>query len=142
MTTVSDVLAAAEVAAAAHGSASPLSDSAGGAGAPVRDARATRARTRITQRVARLVISDLSGAWVWRDYPPALRQVVAGRIPADRVPGGSTPLRAVWVAWNVAVAVPTTAVLYVLAWMLQHPARAGVLAVVTGPIGWMWIINK
>jgi hypothetical protein len=138
--TVSDVLAAADGAAAAGGSASPEADSATGVRARVRDARATRASVPITQRIATTIVADVSGAWVWRESPPALRQVIAGLLPAvDRVPAGSRPLRAGWVVWNASVAVPATAFLYVLAWVLQHPARAGVLAVMAGPIALAWI---
>ncbi len=33
-------------------------------------------------------------------------------------------LRWGWIAWNFAVAIPASIVLYVLAWVLQHPARS------------------
>jgi hypothetical protein len=141
MATVSDILAAAEPAAAAGGSPPVVVDSPSRARARARDARA-RARIPVTHSVRKTVLSDLSESWVWRDAPPSLRQIVDGRIPAaERVPNGSGPLRAVWVVWNVGVAVPTTAALYVLAWVLQHPARALLAAAVAGPILTMWITN-
>lgn len=142
-TTVSDVVAAAGGAAAGGGGPSAATDNAPGARS--RDTRDVRARARIpvTQRKGNRLTSDMSKAWVWKSSPPSLRQVIDGRTPdPGQVPAGSTPLRAGWVVWNVCVAVPTTALLYVLAWLLQHPARAALVAIVAGPIGFMWITTK
>lgn len=87
-----------------------------------------------------MLARDAAGAWVWRDSPPPLRQVFTGRTHTPGpLPAGSIPLRRGWVVWNVAVAVPTTAVLYVLAWLLQHPARTLIAGMVAGPLTILWI---
>jgi hypothetical protein len=142
--TVSDLVSAAEPAAAVGGSAPVDDDSARRASALAHDAPANaRARVLATQSVVKRVAEDLTGAWVWHETPPSLRQVISDRFPdAGRVPAEHGPLRAVWVVWNFGVAVPATATLYALAWVLQHPARAGVLALVVGPLGIFWITNK
>jgi hypothetical protein len=131
--TVGDVFTA-ETAAAEPGGTSSGPEQ--GAGAPA-GPRVARTHARILATVV-AVKDALIQSWVLTDTPPSLREVVRARIP-DEVPGGSDPLRAGWVAWNFAVAIPTTAVLYALAWMLQHPARAAVLALVVGPVGFFWI---
>jgi hypothetical protein len=69
------------------------------------------------------VQGDVVDGWPWRTVPPALSAVLGDANPGT-VPGDSTPLRVLWTGWNYAVALPATAVLYTLAWLLQHPARA------------------
>jgi hypothetical protein len=142
-TTLSDAVVAAEGAAEGGGRPPAVTDSPVDARSRIaRDARA-RARIPVTQSVGKTFAFDVSRAWVWRVAPPSLKQVRDGVVPdPDLVPAGAPPLRAGWVVWNVAVAVPATAVLYVLAWLLQHPARAAILAVLAGPIGIMWITTK
>lgn len=72
-----------------------------------------------------VVKADFVGGWPWRTTPPALREVAADvRVEPGDVPDGNTALRWAWTGWNYAVAIPATAALYTLAWLLQHPARA------------------
>jgi hypothetical protein len=85
-------------------------------------------------------LADVAGAWVWRASPPALLSLVREDVGA-RVPHGHGGLRAFMVAWRRVVAIPTTAVLYVAAWLLQNPLRtagavliAGLLILSTYPI--------
>jgi hypothetical protein len=136
-TTVGDIFSAAEPAAGRGGKPSTKGAEAAGVRGP--DARTSRARARLPVTL-RVVQTDVAKAWVWRDSPPSLRQVAAGWASgSDQVPAGSGPLRAGRVVWNVAVAVPATAILYVLAWLLQHPARAAALGLVAGSVTFMWI---
>lgn len=101
-----------------------------------------RARVAGTQRDgkvlrwARTGLALLAGAWVWREVPPSLRQVVAARVP-DRtlVPGGHLGMWLFWLAYNHAVAIPATAVGYFAVWLAQHPARLALtVALVAVPI--------
>lgn len=69
------------------------------------------------------VHGDIVNGWPWRTIPPALRAVAADA-KAGEVPGDSTLLRHAWAGWNYVIALPATAALYTLAWLLQHPARA------------------
>lgn len=108
-------------------------DSPGGARARV------RARGAIVTQPARAVAKDVSGAWVWREAPPALRDLIASRTDTSRALSDTPLVRAGWLVWNTVVAIPTTATLYVLAWVFQHPARAGVAALVVVPLTLMWI---
>lgn len=108
-------------------------DSPGGARARV------RARGAMVTRPAKAVVNDVAGAWVWREAPPGLRDLIASRTDTARALSDTPLVRLGWLVWNTVVAVPTTAVLYVLAWVFQHPARAGVAAVVAVPITLMWI---
>ncbi len=97
-----------------------------------RDAR-PRGRARVADTdgdgkigaVVAAVTADVTGAWPWRTTPPTLQTVWDSTIATDGdVPDGSRALRLFLTGWNIAVALPATAVLYTLAWLLQHPARA------------------
>lgn len=135
MTTVSDLNPAVGRAAVPNGSRRGDPENPGGA-----RARVARASASVALSEGRKLVAGARGAWVWQETPPSLREVVATRKPApDAVPGRSPRLRLVWLVWNHAVAVPATAVLYVLAWLLQHPARAGAATVVVGAVTLMWI---
>lgn len=92
-------------------------------------------------RAASVTWADVSGAWPWRESPPALRQVWASARPAvEAVPAKHKGLHAGWVVWNYTVALPSTFVLYVAAWLLQHPARAGLTAALLIPL--MFVIFR
>ncbi len=72
-----------------------------------------------------VVRDDFVDGWPWRSSPPALKAVTgSARVAAGDVPDGNAALRWAWTGWNYAVAIPATALLYTLAWLLQHPARA------------------
>ena len=136
LTTVSEVLAENGAAAEVGGSAPSVADS------PTGTSRARRARTSvaITQGVRQRVVADVRDSWVWKDSPPALKEIIKTRQPdAEQVPGGSKPLHIGWVVWNAIVAVPATAFLYAAAWLLQHPARAALALPIGGAIFLIWI---
>jgi len=139
MTTVSSVFAAADLAAAPGGSPKLAYESPAGTRTRAHDARA-RARLQITLRVGKQIRDDLANAWVWTDTPPALAELVSARVPnAELVPGTNTPMWMAWTVYSHVVAVPASAVLYALAWLLQHPARAGLATAVVLPLTIMWI---
>lgn len=155
--TVSDGFAAAETAAA------DVSDPSSGPDSPgTRRARVARARVAATERDDkgpsrwRLLVSDWRGAWWWTATPDAPAEVLARRVPTpDDVPDGSAFLRYAWAVWLHAVAIPATYALtpvarlarplllrqliFGLVWVLQHPARSALAALVTVPLGFMWI---
>lgn len=90
-------------------------------------------------RAGRGALGDVAGAWVWRETPPSLRDLVAARTDTTRALTDGPLMRFGWAAWNTLVAIPATALLYVLAWVVQHPARASVAAVLVVPLTLMWI---
>lgn len=140
MTTVSDALAESTVAAVPRGRSAADPDTSTGVRAP--DARARAASVTVTPRSRKTRVRRVARIWVLTDAPPSLRDVIENRVPGvDQVPAGNGPMRLVWVVWNHLIAVPATAVLYAVAWVLQHPARAGAAALVAVPITLMWI-NK
>lgn len=103
----------------------------------------TRARARlpVTERVRQMVATARSGvsqAWVWTDTPPSLARVSAGA-SAPTVPGDHRELRWLAVAWNHTVAVPFTALGYLMAWLAQHPARGIPAAVIVAILATIWI---
>lgn len=119
----------------------PLPAGFEGAGARAR----VRARLAVTQRggkvgaLARVVASDVAGAWPWRGAPPTLADLWARRIPdLDDVPGSSQALRIGWAVFNH-LALAWTAALLVPAWIGQHPARLALAAIVAAPFIVMWI---
>jgi hypothetical protein len=133
MTTVSDEVGGNPVAADGGGS-QPQPPTAPG----VRRTRVTRAREGLPRRLLGQLVADARRAWVWREAPPPLRSIAAGwRAGPASAPSGA--LRLVWLLWNAAVAAPTTAALYVLAWVLQHPARSALAALIAAPVVLIWI---
>jgi hypothetical protein len=161
MATVSDAFSAADPAAAASGGLRETTDSA----VAVPEGTRTRESVRVTQRDGKAptlrgllttMRADWDGAWWWAARPASLTEVMASRVPhPDNVPDGSKWLRYGWVVWMHLVAIPVTAGLLPLAdrarprlvrqlarglvWMFQHPARAGLGALVAGPVIAMWI---
>lgn len=93
----------------------------------------------VIARAGKSVAHDVSESWVWHETPPALRDLITARKDTTRALTDSPLLRIGWVVWNTAVAVPGSAVLYVLAWIIQHPARAGLAGLVVGAITYVWI---
>lgn len=77
--------------------------------------------------------SDVARAWVWGAAPPSLRDLVKEDL-GPTVPAGHAGLRRVAVVWRRVVAIPTSTVLYLIAWVLQDPLRTIVAAVVVGLI--------
>lgn len=99
----------------------------------------TRARVAGTVRDGKGMLgqvrADVVGAWVWRDVPPALTEVIAARnADVSKVPGGNPLLRHGWTVYNHTVAIPVTAVGYLLTWIVQHPARLLLTAAITTPL--------
>lgn len=89
-------------------------------------------------RAAHTAVSDVAGAWPWRGTPPTLAELVAVRVPdRDRVPGRNLALWASWVVFNH-VMLPVFAVAYPVLWVLAHPARF-VLAAVLAVLARIWI---
>lgn len=127
---VSDVFRGSPAAAAVPAAPSETSEAVG---ARVRGRAMVAGTERDGKSLLAAVRGDVSGAWVWREVPPALTDVVKGW-KADRavVPGQSAPLQHAWTAYNVAVAIPATVLLYIAAWAAQHPARLLVLAALVG----------
>ena len=78
------------------------------------------AAARSTASRGQVLYRDLVGAWVWRDVPPALRDIWA---KAGQPPVQHPLLAAGWRAWMYAVALPWTAIGYTAVWLHQHPAR-------------------
>lgn len=79
-----------------------------------------------------VVRDDFVNGWPWRAAPPALKDVSAGAgVDAGAVPDGNTVLRLAWTGWNYAVAIPATALLYTIAWLLQHPVRGATTGALT-----------
>lgn len=86
-----------------------------------------RARPMVTDRartLANLARQDIAGAWVWHSTPPPLASVIASAKNPTQVPADHTGLRRAMQAYGWAVALPLTALGYVLVWLHQHPARA------------------
>lgn len=135
MTAVSDVFAAAEGGGRGAGKplTNPLSARGGQAG--------TRARVAVTERDSKVralidgVRSDVAGAWPWSEAPPSLRDLRDDRkAQADAVPDASRGLQIAWTVYNTAVVIPVSAVVYVLLWIVQHPARLLLTAAILVPL--------
>ena len=117
-----------------------------GTGAPVRarvavtdgDGKGSRVAAAVAG-FGRTVAADVAGAWLWRGAPPALADLWRSRVPAlDEVPGANRLLWAGWTVYNHVVLAPV-AVSYVALWVLAHPARFGLAAVVAAPLISVWI---
>jgi hypothetical protein len=104
-------------------------------GSPVAAETAPNARVRAPARARPMVAErgrkwiavareDVAGAWVWRSVPPPLTSVIASAKAPTNIPGNHKGLRAASQVYGFAVALPITAVGYVLVWLHQHPARA------------------
>jgi hypothetical protein len=138
MTTVSDATAAADRGGMPTGSPVAESDSARGtrsrAHARIHDTAVTE-RRRGLRSLADVLWADFTGAWGWR----ALAGLWQHRVPAvEDVPGESRALRAAWVAYNH-VALVVVCLLAVVVWVLLHPARFLLAAVIAAPLIAMWI---
>lgn len=141
MTTPSDAISAARTAAAADSPQGGTPDSPA-----ARHARDARARVAVTDgdgkgsRGIRILWADFAGSGLFDMHPPSLRELRAGRtLSADQVPDGSEPLRQGGTWWNTLVGLPAAVVLYTLAWVLQHPARALLAVLLISPVTLMWI---
>lgn len=87
------------------------------------------------------VAYDVRTAWPWHGDPPTLADLWAARIPdLDRVPGANRALHAAWVVFNH-LALVWTALLAIPLWVLQHPARTLLAALVTAPLIAVWLIG-
>lgn len=110
-----------------------------GADSPAGARARVRARGHMVAQAGRGALADATGAWVWRDAPPALRDLVAARTDTSRALTDAPLIRLGWLAWNFIVAIPTTALLYVAAWVLQHPARTILAGLIGTALTLMWI---
>lgn len=154
MTTVSEAIRASAGAAAPNKAAAQPAYVPTGAQAHAREAtkRNTRPVVRasrstvldpdgVVRRTARVVTSDVAGAWVWRGSPPTLRDLWAERIPdIDRVPAANVALWAGWVVFNH-LALLWTAALSIPLWVLQHPMRTALAALLAAPLVLLWIFG-
>ena len=130
--TISDVFPAAEVGGSRFGSPEVAELKA-------RTGPRPRARVTVTagdgNSLVASIRSDVVNAWPWTSTPPALREVGKDwRADLTAVPGSNMPLAWAWTTYNVAVAIPATAVGYLLTWVLQHPARLAALLLVATPL--------
>lgn len=83
--------------------------------------------------------ADADGFWVWDGRPPTPRELWRQRIPdRDRVPGRNAALWWLWIVANHAV-LPLACFAAFLLWLLLHPLRLVLAAVVGGPIVLIWI---
>lgn len=105
----------------------------------------TRARTRARlaavgdrARAAGSAVSrDIRQIPVFHTPPPALAEIVAYTKSGAWVPGERAPwLEFLGKTYGWALAVPISVALYVVAWLLQRPARVAITAVVLG-IVWL-----
>lgn len=124
-----------------------------GTAVPGPNARARRTRTRarpmVTDSVGRvgaLIVragavtrADLTGSWVATGSPPALSEVANADVVGAAV--DHPILRGTAAVWQWVIAVPATAVLYLLAFLLQHPARAVTATAVAGGLYGLWAAN-
>lgn len=101
-----------------------------------------RARPMVAERGRKWMIvvrEDVAGAWVWRSVPPPLTSVIASAKAPARAPGNHAGLRRAMQAYGWAVALPITAVGYVLIWLHQHPARAIPTDLLIAALVAMWL---
>lgn len=136
--TLSDVYAVPGAAAGAAAAPVMLKKKAGaGPRARAQGASVPRVTT-----AAKVVWADLRESWWLPESIPTVVDMWRDRTPdVDRVPGGSELLHRAWSVYNVAVALPVVALLNLLVgvltpvvFVLRHPARFLLAALVVAPI--------
>lgn len=149
MTTVSEALAAADVAAERSGiTGKPVDVARAHARMRAREYRSLSVWGKV-KSVWDYLLDDIRSAWWMPASLPTLQRAWAARFPdRERVPGGNALLYGGWVAYNhtLGLALPAVALaavggLTALVWAARHPARLLLTGLITTALIGLIFIN-